>query len=100
MAAAMTLAGPMLSASAWESVGLKTQYPTQGGTWQYGFSNSALRSYYTVSACHGTTVQKLDGGSIVSTARSVDTASGKKSIAEIGTINYPNLDANYYYRVC
>lgn len=100
IAIGLVLGGSVTGASAWESVGLKTQYPSSGGTWQYGFSDIALRSYYTVNTCHGSTVQKLDNGTVVQTSRSVDTASGKKSIAEIGTINYPALDGYYYYRTC
>lgn len=59
-----------------------------------------LRSYYTVKKCHGSTVKKVEGGRVVNTSRSIDTASGKKSIAEITTINYASLDGWYYYRTC
>ena len=100
IAVGLVLGGAVTGASAWESVGLKTQYPSSGGTWQYGFSNAALRSYYTVGKCHGSTVQKLDNGTIVQTSRSIDTAGGRTSIAEIGTLNYPALDGYYYYRTC
>lgn len=99
-ATGLSVAGPVLAAQAWESVGLKTQYPSSGGVWQYGFENLMLRSYYTVNKCHGSTVQKLENGSVVKTSRSVDTAAGKRSIAEIGTINYASMDGRYYYRTC
>lgn len=99
-AVGLSVAGPVLAAQAWESVGLKTQYPSSGGTWQYGFENVKLRSYYTVNKCHGSTVQKLENGSVVNTSRSVDTASGRKSIAEISTVNYASMDGRYYYRTC
>ncbi|MCS6711600.1 hypothetical protein JSY14_06005 [Brachybacterium sp. EF45031] len=100
IAAGLVLGGSVTGASAWESVGLKTRYPSVGGTWQYGFSNAALRSYYTVNKCHGSSVQKTENGKIVNTSRSINTASGKKSIAEIATLNYASLDGNYFYRTC
>ena len=70
------------------------QYPSEGGTWEYGFWNAKVRSYYTVSRNHGSTV-KLDGKQ----SRSVDTASGKKSIAELWAVQSFSND-QYFYRVC
>ncbi|WDV46295.1 lactococcin 972 family bacteriocin [Clostridiaceae bacterium M8S5] len=77
------------------SPGPKTQYPSAGGTWQYGFWNVKVRSYYTVNRCHGSTVE-LNGSKV----RSVDTISGKKSIAEKWAVNLPGNDDRYWYRVC
>ena len=70
------------------------QYPAEGGTWEYGFWNAKVRSYYKVNKAHGSTV-KLDG----KTSRSVDTASGKKSIAELWAIQTPGAKDSYYYRI-
>ncbi|WP_243710123.1 hypothetical protein [Micromonospora sp. KC213] len=44
-------------------------------------------------------VKHIDGRE-VDRSRSADTASGRKSIAEINTVNSPGLDASYYYRTC
>lgn len=63
----------------WLAYGPITQYPAEGGTWEYGFWDAKVRSYYTVNRCHGSTVV-LNGN----TVRSVDTAAGEKSIAENG----------------
>lgn len=71
------------------------QYPAEGGTWEYGFWNLKVRSYYTVKKAHGSTV-KLDG----KTSRSVDTAAGKKSIAELWAVQTPGAQDSYYYRIC
>lgn len=79
----------------WVSPGKNVQYPSQGGTWEYGFWNVKYRSYYTVKRCHGSTVISGDRKS-----RSVDTASGRTSIAELWAINNPGADPHYYYRVC
>ncbi|HEX5595821.1 MAG TPA: lactococcin 972 family bacteriocin [Micromonosporaceae bacterium] len=87
-------------AAAWVSVGAKTQYPSSGGTWEYGFWDLKLRSYYTVNKCHGSTVIKYIDGKETDRSRSADTASGKKSIAEIYTVNSSGLEASYYYRTC
>lgn len=78
----------------WLAYGPLYQYPSEGGTWQYGFWNAKVRSYYTVNRCHGSTV-KLNG----KTSRSVNTASGKKSIAELWAIQSDSND-QYFYRVC
>lgn len=78
----------------WLAYGPLYQYPSEGGTWEYGFWNAKVRSYYTVDSCHGSTV-KLNNKE----SRSVDTASGKKSIAELWAIQSDSND-KYYYRVC
>lgn len=70
-------------------------YPAEGGTWEYGFWDAKVRSYYTVDRCHGSTVV-LNGN----TVRSVDTAAGEKSIAEKWAVQWPSHDDRYYYRVC
>jgi hypothetical protein len=82
-------------AYAWLHDGQETAYPSSGGTWQYGFWNAKVRSYYTVSKCHGSSV-KLNSDLV----RSIDTASGKKSIAEKSALNLPGNDDAYYYRTC
>lgn len=87
-------------AHAWVGVGLKTQYPSSGGTWQYGFSDAKLRSYYNVGRCHGSTVVKFIDGRETNRSRSIDTAGGRTSIAEIGTLNSSGLEAQYFYRTC
>ena len=79
---------------AWLGYGPITRYPAEGGTWQYGFWNAKVRSYYTVNRCHGSTF-KLNN----KTSRSIDTASGKTSYAEIWAIQHNGND-RYYYRVC
>ena len=78
----------------WLAYGPLYQYPSDGGTWEYGFWNAKVRSYYTVDRCHGSTVQLNSKQS-----RSVDTASGKKSIAELWALQSDSND-KYYYRVC
>ena len=78
----------------WLASGPLRQYPSEGGTWEYGFWNAKVRSYYTVKRCHGSTV-KLDS----KISRSVNTASGKKSIAELWAIQSNSKD-RYFYRVC
>lgn len=79
----------------WLAYGPITQYPAEGGTWEYGFWDAKVRSYYTVDRCHGSTVV-LNGN----TVRSVDTAAGEKSIAEKWALQWPSHDDRYYYRVC
>lgn len=79
----------------WLAYGPITQYPAAGGTWQYGFWDAKVRSYYTVNRCHGSTVE-LNGKQV----RSVDTAPGYKSIAEKWAVQWPSNDDRYYYRIC
>ncbi|MEK5332223.1 lactococcin 972 family bacteriocin [Lysinibacillus sp. FSL W8-0992] len=79
----------------WLAPGPITQYPNEGGTWEYGFWNAKVRSYYTVDRCHGSTVE-LNGNQ----SRSVDTVAGKTSIAELWAVQYPTHVDRYYYRVC
>ncbi|MHA7133308.1 lactococcin 972 family bacteriocin [Oerskovia turbata] len=79
----------------WLNPGPDVQYPSAGGTWEYGFWNAKVRSYYTVNRCHGSTVV-LNG----SQARSADTASGRKSVAEKWAVNIWSNDDAYYYRTC
>lgn len=81
--------------AAWLAQGPITQYPSDGGTWTYGFWDVKVRSYYTVNKTHGSSV-KLNG----TNHRSIDTASGKKSIAEAYAVNIPSNDDHYYYRIC
>lgn len=79
--------------SRWLTYGPVTRYPAQGGTWTYGFGNAKVRSYYTVNRSHGSTV-KLNNKE----SRSIDTAAGKESIAELWAIQSDSNDS-YYYRV-
>lgn len=79
----------------WLALGPITQYPAEGGTWEYGFWNAKVRSYYTVDRYHGSTVI-LNGNEV----RSVNTQPGQKSIAEKWALQWPSHDDRYYYRVC
>lgn len=92
--------GTVAPANAWVVPGMNTEYPNAGGTWEYGFQNLYLRSYYTVDMCHGSTVFRIIDGDVVNSSRSVDTAAGYTSIAEVYTVNSPGLSAEYYYRTC
>ena len=47
----------------WLAYGPITQYPAEGGTWEYGFWDAKVRSYYTVNRCHGSTVV-LNGNTV------------------------------------
>ena len=79
----------------WLARGPITQYPHEGGTWEYGFWNAKVRSYYTVDRCHGSTVE-LNGNQ----SRSIDTRAGERSIAELWAVQHPRHVDQYYYRVC
>lgn len=85
------VAGP----SRWLAYGPLYQYPAEGGTWEYGFWNVKVRSYYTVNKNHGSTVTLGEKES-----RSIDTASGRTSIAELWAVQTPGGDDHYYYRIC
>ena len=79
----------------WLAPGPITQYPNEGGTWEYGFWDVKVRSYYTVDRCHGSTVN-LNGN----VSRSAETRAGKKSIAELWAVQLPTHNDRYYYWVC
>lgn len=80
----------------WMAPGRNVQRPNTGGTWEYGFWDAHVRSYYTVNRCHGSTVHHSSGRSM----RSIDTAAGQRSIAHVWAINGPSSNASYHYRVC
>lgn len=82
-------------ADAWLHPGKETRHPSTGGTWEYGFWNAQVRSYYTVNKRHGSSVA-LNG----SLQRSLCTAPGSRSIAEKYAINSPGATDRYYYRLC
>ena len=97
---AAVLASPLATATsasaampAWLHAGSTTQYPSAGGSWQYGFWNAKVKSYYTANFCHGSTVV-YNGDQV----RSVNTASGYPSIADKFAVNYWNATDAYYYR--
>lgn len=94
LAGGLTFAG-VAPAQAYLHPGSVTQYPAEGGTWQYGFWNANVRSYYTVNRNHGSSV--IYNGSLV---RSVCTASGATSSATHYAINTPGATDEYYYRTC
>lgn len=94
-AAIPAVAVPSVALPTWLNPGPDVQYPSAGGKWEYGFWNTKVRSYYTVSRCHGSTVE-LNGNQ----SRSANTASGKKSIAEKSAVNYWGNNDAYFYRTC
>lgn len=91
----VTALGTASPALAYLHPGSTTQSPSTGGTWEYGFWNAKVRSYYTVNKNHGSSVE-LNGDLV----RSACTASGQKSIAEKYAVNTPSADDKYYYRTC
>lgn len=94
-AMALVAMGTASPAVAWLHPGSTTQYPSAGGTWEYGFWNAKVRSYYTVNKSHGSSV--IYNGDLV---RSACTASGQKSIAEKYAVNTAGATDEYYYRTC
>ena len=90
-----TVAAHAASVPTWLHYGPEQQYPSAGGTWQYGFWDIKVRSYYWVGRCHGTTVV-YDGVS----KRSVDTAPDVMSDAEQWAIQSSGSTDAYYYRTC
>lgn len=84
------------TAGAWLALGQHTQYPSEGGQWNYGFYDIRIRSEYShPSLCHGSTVV-YDG----QTVRSINTAAGYFSNASTGGYNHRLAEDAYYYRIC
>ncbi|RKQ35124.1 lactococcin 972 family bacteriocin [Kocuria tytonis] len=71
-----------------------TQYPAEGGTWQYGLDTwtPTASSSYQVGRCHGSTAKTSYGE-----VRSVNTAANSWSRASKAANYWGN---SYYYRVC
>lgn len=78
-----------------------TQYPVEGGVWDYGYNAvtwTMYSNYDYPTRCHGTTV--IHGtGSSARKNRSADTAPGKRAEIALGWVG-PGDVKNYYYRVC
>ncbi len=71
-----------------------TQYPKEGGVWEYGNGFAKAYSYYTVDKVHGSSIYK-DGVAISVSAR---TAANMKSIAEKWHV--PGVGGyTYYYNI-
>lgn len=79
--------------------GRKTQYPAEGGKWQYGFWNTAVHSYYTVNKNHGSTAVYIDVMGKKHVYKSINTRAGKTSNGEGWALNLPKSDDKYYYRI-
>jgi hypothetical protein len=90
-----TVAAQAAGVPTWLRQGPVTVYPSAGGTWQYGFWNAQVRSYYWVGRCHGTTVV-YNGETI----RSIDTAPDAMSDASHWAYQSSGASDAYYYRVC
>jgi len=90
-----TVAAHSASLPTWLHAGATNVYPSAGGTWQYGFWNAEVRSYYWVGKCHGTTV--VYNGT---TRRSIDTAPDAMSDAALWAYDSSGAHDTYYYRVC
>jgi hypothetical protein len=72
-----------------------TQYPVEGGKWEYDNGFTSAWSYYTVDRCHGSSITR--NGTVVS--RSVDTIAGQKSDAYTNHAPWTS-GYHFYYRVC
>ena len=70
-----------------------TQYPTEGGTWEYGNGVTSAWSYYTVDYCHGSSITR--NGTTVS--RSADTRAGQPSNAYTNHAPW-TTGFHFYYR--
>lgn len=81
------------------SSGKHVRHPAEGGKWTYGFWNAKVHSEYKVNKKHGSTVVYIDIKGRKHKQRSIDTAAGKTSIAEVWAINLPKTVDRYYYRV-
>ena len=90
-----TAAAHVASMPTWLRPGSVTLYPSAGGTWQYGHWDAAVRSYYWVGRCHGTTV--VYNGS---TKRSIDTVPDQMSDASAWAYQSSGASDAYYYRTC
>jgi len=90
--ATVFLVGALCSTTA--AANAATQYPVEGGTWNFGLS-AGVHAYsdYLVGKCHGTTVIN-DWG----TNRSVETAANQWANASHEATAWTNN--HYYFRVC
>lgn len=70
-----------------------TQYPADGGQWNYGFTGVDIYSDYLAYRCHGSSVMNDWGYN-----SSINVASGYWSNARLGAT--PWTHNSYYYRVC
>ncbi|MGO4586217.1 lactococcin 972 family bacteriocin [Arthrobacter sp. 2RAF6] len=71
-----------------------TQYPVEGGHWNYGFNGVGIYSdYFHGSRCHGSSVWNDWGNN-----RSIDVSPGQWSNSWLGATPWTNN--KYYYRVC
>lgn len=93
-----THSSPLFSAF-YLSSGKHVRHPAEGGKWTYGFWNAKVHSEYKVNKKHGSTVVYIDIKRKKHKQRSIDTATGKTSIAEVWAINLPKTVDRYYYRV-
>jgi len=88
LVAALVLSGGAAAVAA-------TQYPSMGGTWNYGLAGGvhAYSDYFHSSRCHGSTVINDWGRN-----RSIDVAGGRW--ANAGHRATPLTGNQYYFRVC
>lgn len=77
----------------WLTLGKNYQYPSSGGTWEYGLWDFKVRSNYNVNKYHASSVKY---GTKYSS--SLKTRPGRTSPSQIAAINTPNGVDEYYYR--